>query len=850
MEKKPLWKCLLPYMVALAAFIAIPAIYFAPQFSGKTLRQGDITQYKGKTEEVLQHREKYGEDPQWLGNSFSGMPATLTNMQHETMLIVKVKPYLDFLGTPASMIFIAMAAFFVMLLMWGVNPWAAIVPSIAYGLSTYFFIIIDAGHVTKMWALAYTPLMMGGVFHAYRKNMWLGAAVTAFFAALVISTNHTQIPYYFGMVLLAFWINEGITAFREKAMPRFLKVTGVIAVAFVLAGAANASTLYDTWQYSKYSTRGGSELTAKTAGGEDRGSGLDIDYATAWSYGKMESVNMFIPDLMGGSSGGGFEKNGEVGKELAKYGVRDWAQYISPYWGSQPGTAGPTYIGAVIIFLCVLGLFLLRGRCKWWVLAITVIAIMLAWGHNFMWFTELFFNYFPGYNKFRVVAMILVIVEWSVPFIAALLLGKLWKEEITKPQLVKALKYSAITVGGVALFFLVLGGAIFSFTSPGDVPMLTRLGMMGGLDQQSAAQFASSLEPAMVADRISMMRADAFRSLVFVLLAAGTVWMFSLGKMKKWLLAALLAVLVCADLIPVNLRYLPQEHFVEPKTTRILPTEADRQILADTTLGFRVMNMTVNPFSDGTTSYFHRSVGGYDGAKMQRYQDVIDRYLLGGNREALNMLNTRYIIDADRQTGQPAAMFNPDANGAAWFVDEVIIAGSPDAEIETIGRINTKKQAVADKRFAPQFAVDQLADISKLPAEKRLETTYADGQVVKYGADSLAYIRLTEYKPNHLVYETSSSQAGVAVFSEIYYDKGWTAYIDGVEAPHFRADYILRGLYLPEGRHKVEFRYRAAGFDTASTVTLVASLIIILGLVAAAVAAVMCKRKKDKNNAR
>ncbi len=838
MNHKPLFRRLLPYIVALAAFIAIPAIYFSPQFSGKTLNQHDITQYKGKTEEVIQHREKYGEDPQWLGNSFSGMPATLTNMQHETMLIVKVKPYLDFLGTPASMIFIAMAAFFVMLLLWGINPWAAIVPSIAYGLSSYFFIIIDAGHVTKMWALAYTPLMMGGVFHAFRKNMWLGAAVTAFFAALVISTNHTQIPYYFAMVLLAFWINEGIMAFKAKTMPRFLKVTGVVAAAFILAVGANSSTLYDTYQYSKVSTRGGSELSSATSGETERGSGLDLDYATGWSYGKMESFNMFIPDLMGGSSAGGFDSDGEVGKELAKYGVREWAQYVSPYWGAQPFTAGPTYIGAVIIFLCVLGLFLLRGRCKWWVVVVTLIALMLAWGRNFMWFTELFFNYFPGYNKFRVVAMILVIAEWSVPFIAALLLGKLWKEDIAKPQLLKALKYSVFVTGGVALFFLLLGGAIFDFTGSSDTARLAQLGMSGGLDQQSALQFARGLQSAVVTDRIAMMRSDAFRSLVFVLLTAGTVWLFALGKLKKWLMISVLAVLVCADLIPVNLRYLSKDKFVEPKTVQILPTEADKQILADTTLGFRVFNVTVDPFSDGTTSYFHRSIGGYDGAKMQRYQDMITMYLGKGNGEMLNMLNTRYVIDIDRQSGKPTAMFNPEANGAAWFVDELIVVDTPDAEIETVGRIDTKTQAVIDKRFASLLTGDSAGKEGDV-------ATLANGERLQFTPDSMAYVRLTDYRANRLVYETSSSQPGVAVFSEIYYDKGWKAYLDGKEVPHFRVDYILRGLYLPAGQHNVEFVYKAPDFDTASTVTLVASLIIILWLIAAAVAAIICNRKRN-----
>lgn len=849
MEKKSLVKRLLPYVVAILCFIAIPVVYFAPQFSGKTLRQGDMIQYKATTEEVLQHREKYGEDPQWLGNTFSGMPANLTNMQHDTMLIVRVKPFIDFLGTPASMIFLAMTAFFIMLLMWGLNPWAAIVPSIAYGLSTYFFLIIDAGHITKMWALAYTPFMMGGVFYAFRKNMWLGAAITSLFGALVISTNHTQIPYYFSMVLLAFWINEGIVAFKEKTMPRFLKATGSIAVAVLLAVAANSSSLYDTYQYSKDSIRGGSELTQKPESGTERGSGLDIDYATAWSYGKAESFNMYIPDFMGRSSGTTFQKDGDVAKALSKYGVpREYAQYMSTYWGDQPGTGGPTYIGAVIIFLCVLGLFVLRGRCKWWIVIVTLIALMLAWGRNFMWFTELFFNYFPGYNKFRVVAMILVIAEWSVPFIAALLLGKLWKEDVSRQQLIKALKYSVIAVGGVTLIFLAFGGALFTFTGPNDQIILSQ--MTGGADAQSAAQFTDTIQTAMSAERLSMMRLDALRSLVLILLTAGTVWLFAVGKVKKWLLVAILAILVCADLIPVNLRFLSKDKFVRPQQTEIVANEADKQILADTTLGFRVLNLSVSPFNDGTTSYFHRSIGGYHGAKMQRYQDLIDKYISRGNTEIVNMLNTRYYIDQDKQTGRKIAMLNPDANGAAWFVEEVILAASPDSEIEKLGQINTKRQAVVDRRFAPVFVPDPFESTSKEPVWERLESTYRDGQVVKYRTDTLAYIRLVDYKANHLTYETSSAEPGVAVFSEIYYDKGWKAFIDGEQTPIFRTDYVLRGLYLTAGEHKVEFKYRATNFDAVSAVTLIASIIIILGVVAASVAAIMCKRERRVHDAR
>jgi hypothetical protein len=649
--------------------------------------------------------------------------------------------------------------------------------------------------------------------------------MTALFSALQIAAGHPQITYYFTMVLAAFWINELIVAIRDKALPHFAKATGLVLLAAALALGANFSTFYDQYQYSGDSIRGGSELAVGDDGAK-AGSGLDLEYATAWSYGKAESFNMFIPDLVGGSSSGGFESDGDVAGALSKYGIRDYAKYLGAYWGPQSWTAGPTYIGAVIIFLCVAGLFLLRGRCKWWVVAITLIALMLAWGRNFMWFTELFFNYLPGYNKFRTVAMILVIAEWSVPFIAALLLGRLWKENFQKGEVMKAVKYAVFVCGGVALLFLVAGGTILDFTSAGDRNMLMQIGTGGGLGQAEAGQFADSIIPAMVSERASIMRADAFRSLLFVLLTAGTVWLFAAGKLRKLWMVAVLVVLVCADLIPVDLRYLPQSRFVDQRQTLIQPSAADLLILQDSTLGFRVLNLTVSPFNDATTSYFHRSVGGYHGAKMARYQDLIDHHLSRNNMAVYNMLDTRYVIVRDERTGQPVAQLNPDANGPAWFVESIFLVDTPAKEIEMLYGIDIKTQATADSRFE---------DLMTIPVTP---------------IDSTSHIELTDYRANRLTYKYYAPVATYAIFSEIYYDKGWTAYIDGVEAPHFRANYVLRGMQLPAGEHTVEFRYRAAGFDMASRVTLAFSLVIIAGVVAAAVAGVMCRRKKCKRDER
>lgn len=795
--------CIISIVTALLVFLAVSGIYFAPQFSGKEISMHDVTQYRGMAQEITEHQQLYGEDPQWTGAMFGGMPAPLIKMDLDSPVLKYTDKAFEFLGRPASLIFLAMAAFFVMLLMFGINPWIGIIPSLAYGLSSYFFIIIGAGHITKMAALAYAPLMVGSVACTFRKNIWLGASLTALFSALELYANHPQITYYFLFILIAYWINEGVKAFKENTLPRFAKITGVLALSAFMAVGANSARLWYTNESGKESMRGGSELLSE--GGKKQNNGLDIDYATGWSYGKMESFNMLIPNLTGGTSEGGFSDDGKVAESLTKYNARNIATQLPGYWGPQPITAGPTYLGAVIIFLCVLGLFLLKGRHKWWILAVSILAIMLAWGRNFMWLTELFFNYFPGYNKFRTVAMILVIVEWSVPFLAALILHKVWNSEISKEEITRGLKKALYVTGGITLFFALAGNMVLDFSSLTD----SRYGL------------PEDVVWAMEMERASMMRSDAIRSLVFIMLTAGTVWMFTAGKLKKTWLAVALTILVGADLIPVNLRYLPQSRFIDKTRTAITPTQADLQIMEDKTPGFRVLNMTVDPFNDATTSYFHRSVGGYHGAKMQRYQDIIDRYLSKSDMNIYNMLNTRYLIVAGSVPGQTEAHLNPDTNGAAWLLSKIEIADGAQDEIEALEYINNKTEAVVDRKF-----------------ENLIPT-------LNYSIDSSAYITLDEYRSNYLKYEYSSPTETAAVFSEIYSNTGWKAYVDGVETPHFRADYILRGMVLPAGMHTIEFKYKAEGFNGIYATTQAFSIIILLSVIASATLVIAKKRKND-----
>lgn len=795
----PSW---LPYVGAVVLFLALSLFYFAPQMEGKELSMGDITQYEGMAHDIKQMQAE-GEDPQWTGNAFGGMPAYMINIEYPSMLIKNWSTDLaNLLGRPAVLIFLALVGFWAMLLMWGISPLVAIVPAIAYGFSTYSILIIGAGHITKMFAFAYAPLLVGGVVYTLRGGrLVLGGLLTALFAALQIGANHPQITYYFAIVILAVWINQLVAAVREKRMAHFAKATAVLVAAAVLAVGANLSSLYYTAQHQPDTTRGGSHLASANENSEDS-DGLDIAYATAWSYGRTESLNMFIPNLMGGSSAGGFAPNGEVSDALRPYGARSLAGSLPAYWGDQPGTAGPTYLGAAAIFLALLAMFLLKSREKWWLLAVSVFAILLSWGSNLMWFTELMFKYLPAYDKFRAVSTSLVVVQWSVPLLAALVLWRIWRGEYDRQTLIKGVAWSAGIAGGVALVVWLLGEGMFSFSAPYDAQM--------GLPEDVVL--------AMEAERASMLRSDALRSLVMVALSAGVVALFAWAKIKRGAMLVLLGAIVTIDMVGVDSRYLFWDDFVEPTKTEIVPTEANLQIMEDRELGYRVANFAVSTFNDATTSYFHRSVGGYHGAKLSRYQDLIDRQLLRGNPEVYDMLNTKYFIVADEHTGTPMAMLNEGANGAAWFVEDVVFASSAEEEMRFLDAISTSHTAILGEEYE-----SLLGDV-----------------VLGEGT-----IELVKYRPNRLVYRYNSEEGGLCIFSEVYYDKGWTAYIDGREAEYMRADWLLRAMVVPAGSHTIEWRFRAPAFDLVEGATLGFTLVILAGI--ALWVAVEIVRKKRRN---
>jgi len=775
-----------PHIFAVVTFLVISYAYFYPQLSGQSLIQHDNQQYRGMSKEINDFRTKTGEEALWTNSMFGGMPAYLISTVYKTNLIKYVEEIIQVGQRPAAYIFITMLGFYILLLAFGVNPWLAVVGAVAYGFSSYFFIILQAGHNSKMVALSYIAPMIAGIWLTYRGRLLLGGALAGLFLGLEINAGHLQITYYSAIIILFLLGYIFFQTFVDKAWARFIKGSAVLLVVAALAVGSNFSSLWFTYDYGKDSIRGKSELTHNQT---NQTTGLDKDYATAWSYGKMETFNLFIPNLMGGSSMSGVGTNGELYKALSSNNIpnaNQIAEQLPAYWGPQPMTSGPVYLGAIVIFLFIFGLFYLKGSLRWWMLGVTLLAIMLAWGKNLGWLTDFFLDYVPGYNKFRTVSMILVIAEFVVPFIGFLALKPLFEENFDRQEFLKAFKGSIIVTSAIALFFLLFGGTIFDFSSSIE------------------AQWPHQMAEALWSDRASMLRADAFRSLAFVLLAAGLILAFAYKKVNSKLFVGGLLLLVLMDMWTVNNRYLSSKDFAMTSQVAnpFTPSPADEQILKDTNPNYRVYNVSVSPFNDASTSYFHKSIGGYHGAKMRRYQELIDKQISNGNMAVLNMLNTRYFI-IQGQNG-PEARFNADALGNAWFVDNIQFVDNADKEIEALTSFDPKHLAIVDKRFESMITTKNFAP------------------------DTTAKIALVEYAPNKLVYSYSAPESRAAIFSEIYYSKGWYATIDGQPAPHFRANYVLRGMILPAGTHKLEFQFKPTMYEVGKNIDLASSLTLIL----------------------
>jgi len=792
MEKftiKSIW----PYLAAIVLFIALGIIYFSPVLEGKKLKQSDIAHWQGMSKEIVDFRDATGDEPLWTNSMFGGMPAYQISAKYKGAYMKSIDKIITLgLPHPVKLVFLYFLGFFILLLILRVNPWLAVLGAIGFAFSSYFFIILEAGHNSKAHAIAYMAPVLGGIILTYRGKYFWGAALTAFFLALELSANHPQITYYLALIVLLFGFFQFIESIQKKQLPNFLKASIVLVIAAFFAIGANISSLWATWEYGKYTIRGKTELTTEK---DNRTSGLDIDYATQWSYGIPETFTLLMPDFMGGASGRAPSEDSRTYEELKRVvpgQAKQYLQYFSMYWGKQPFTSGPVYAGAIMVFLFILGLLVVEGKYKWWLLSATVLSIMLAWGKNFMPFTEFFLHYVPMYNKFRAVSMTLVIADLTIPLLGILALKEITTKGRDKKQSLKELSIALGFTTGLILFIMAFAGSFFNFSAQSDGQLLQ-------------AGFPQGLINSLEQDRLSLLRSEAFRSLIFILLASVAIWTIISGKVKKEFAFIALILLVTIDMWSVNKRYLNEENFENARKVEnpYSPSAADQQILKDTDPNFRVLNKTVSIFNDASTSYFHKSIGGYHGAKLRRYQELFDYHISRNNMDVLNMLNTRYII-VPGANNQPEAQLNPGALGNAWIVKDYRLVDDADAEIEALNNFNPAKEAIIDKRFAEQL------------------------QGFEKKSDPQATVQLTSYKPNELKYDFNSSQEEMVVFSEIYYDKGWNVYIDGEQKSYLRANYILRAMLVPAGKHEIVWKFEPAVYNTGGTIAAISSVIILL----------------------
>ncbi len=814
-------KPVVPHLIAVLVFTVISFLYFYPVLEGRKINAHDTKVYEGSSKEISDYREQYGKEPLWTNSMFGGMPAYMISAKYPGNLFKHLDDFLKIYRTPVAALFLSMLGFYILLLFCRVNPWLAMAGAIAYGFASYLFVSLSAGHNTKAYAMAYMAPVVGSVVYAFRKHALTGAILFALFMSLEIMANHFQITYYTGLIVMVFGIFELTDAIKKKTLPSFLKTLGILVVAALIAFSVNFASLYSTWEYSKESTRGKSELT-KAEGTNEKG--LDPEYITQWSYGIGESFTFLIPNFRGGATAP-FSKDSETVKALRKNNMGQAQGQVFRYWGKQPSTSGPVYFGAVVLFLFVLGLLIVRGREKWWILTAVVLSLLLSWGKNLMPLTSLFIDFFPGYDKFRAVSMTLVIAGVCVPLLAILAVRAITEGSVTREKARKSVLTAAMVTGGLAFIFFLMPGLAGSFLRP---------------DESSFPDALAWLKDAMIADRKMMVRADAFRSALLIAGGAALLWFFLKEKLKLNYLLIGLPVLFLIDQIPVSARYLGASNFETKReaVNSFAPTHADKEILQDKG-EYRVLNLTVSTFNDASTSYHHHSIGGYSGVKMKRYQELIETSLTDDinslisslrtssswdeaegvmkNLSALNMLNTKYIIIDPGA----APLINRYAAGNAWLVNRVTLVENADTELQAIKTTDPLREAVVDRRFAGMITV---TDTQGSPSDT---------------------IFLTSYEPNLLVYKATLSSERVAVFSEIYYRHGWQAYINDVPAEHFRTDYVLRGMSLPAGDHTITFRFEPQSYKTGNTVSLAGSLILMALLAIAAILSFKSQRRND-----
>ncbi|MEJ6674573.1 MAG: YfhO family protein [Polaribacter sp.] len=787
-----------PYLIAVLLFVLASIIYFHPILNGKKLQQSDITQFRGMAKEIKDYRAQNNAEPYWTGASFSGMPAYSISAYYPNDFVRNLDKLLRFLPRPADYTFLYFLSFFVLMMALKVEWRLAILGALAFGFSTYLIIIFGAGHNAKAHAIAYMPLVLAGVLLVFQRKFLIGFIVTGIAMALEVYANHIQMTYYLGFCLLILGIVEFINSIKEKQGALFIKQAAVIICAVVLGIGANAPRLLAMKEYSEHSTRGKSELTINLNGSEkELTAGLDYKYITQYSYAKLETFNLFIPRFMGG---GTIEELGAdsnfyqfIAERAGKKAALDYSKQVLTYWGDQPIVEAPAYIGAVIFFFFFLGLFLVKGRLKQWLVAATVFSIILSWGKNFEGITNFFIDYVPLYNKFRAVSSIQVIAELCVPILAVLGLKEFFSKGPTKLEKQESLKKAMLFFGGLIVVGFILAHAFGTFEGLRDV--------------QQYSEIPGFLE-AVIADRKGMLFSDTLRSLLLVFISGVILWLFLKNKLKSFLAIVILTVLILFDLIAVNKRYVNADDF---KLSRKIEepfkaSAADKVILQDKT-HFRVVNYTVNPMNDGSTSYFHHSIGGYHAAKLGRYQELFDFQIAKNNMQVLNMLNTKYFIGADSE-GNPEAQQNRAANGNVWFVEKIKVVASANEEIYALDSLNTKKAVVIN--------------------QKELNTSSSASAVsLLIEQDTTAHIRMTDYKVTSLTYVSSAVTKQFAVFSEIFYKEGWNAYLDGVLVPHYRVNYVLRGMEVPSGTHTIDFKFEPKVIEQGSIFSLASYALLL-----------------------
>lgn len=803
--KDDLKKKIMPYIVAIIVFVTITILYCFPHFQGKVLQQGDTMSWTSMVQESLVYAEKTDSPTWWTGSMFSGMPTfqigtptTIGDFKSNIHIIL----HLFFSSIPGIIIgyFIG---FFILMRAFGVNKWLSIVGAIAIAFSSYFFIIIEAGHNTKAAAIGNLAVIIGGFFLTFNKKYLIGVPLILLFVFIGIM-QHPQMSYYIFLTIGILILTELYIHIKEKKLKDFFISTAIFIGAVSLGLGAHVGMLKANIEYSKETMRGGHSELVKESSNEtlSKNSGLSLEYATQWSYGIDESLTFLIPNFKGASSHYYVGEDSDVYKEMINKGVpvanaSSFVQSLPMYWGAQPFTSGPVYMGAIVCFLFVLSLFIVKGPYKWGLLTAIIFSILLSWGSNFMWFTELFFNYFPMYSKFRAVSSVLIVAEITMPLLGFLALKAIMDKEISKAQIVKAIKQSAGITAGICTFFALLGGSLFSFSSPNDAQIFTQL--------------PEWLSSAIISERASMLRSDAFRSLIFILLTAGLLWYFVQEKLSCKYFILGLGILIMADMIPVNLRFFNHDNFIEKKQNddHFKMQAYEQAILQDNDPHFRVLNLAANTFNDARTSYRLKSIGGYHAAKLRRYQDLIDAHISKNNMDVINMLNTKYII-IPGQNGQPTPQQNPGSMGNAWFVDTLKLVDTPNEESEALNHINLKTTAVTDKKFIEQV------------------------KLLTSNVDSTAKIVLTEYTPNRIEYQSTSNIDKTAVFSEIYYPYGWKAYIDDKPVEHFRVNYVLRALNIPAGEHRIHFEFQPNSLrigDIIGWISISAILILSIGMI-------------------